>query len=483
MKLTHIFRDVNKTVSQIAAIGLVSICAMCMLIPSSTEAETVEPYVIKTVSIEGKAHRVVLKENLLYVLSYTNPAGLRIYDVSNPVDPVFMGAINTSCVGIDMDVVGNYAYIASHSCGLYIIDVSNPANPTLVASHSGPGNYYSVTANETNAFVTYCHNGFLSIDVTDPYNPWGNNPITTSYCGFGSTINDNYVYALIGMSGFRIFNISDPNNPSFEGEYTEGEYGYGIYYDNDRIYFADGYYLGQEYGFKIVDVSNPTNPVFVGGAETPDQELNIATNGNYAYVSCTDGNLRIFDISDETNPIEAISVNLTDEDLRNFVLNEQHAYITASYDGFLIVDLGSYSGEEPINVSLDIKPSSCPNPINTKSKGVTSVAICGDQDINVTEIDTASIRLEGVAPLRSNIEDVATPFEPYTGKEFSDDCNEYGADGFDDLVLKFNTQEIVEAIGDVEDGDVLILTVSGELSDGAGIEGEDVVVIKKKGKK
>jgi hypothetical protein len=57
-------------------------------------------------------------------------------------------------------------------------------------------------------------------------------------------------------------------------------------------------------------------------------------------------------------------------------------------------------------VLLDIKPESCPNPINTKSKGVLPVAILGTGDFDVTDIDVASISLEGVDPIRSSVEDV-----------------------------------------------------------------------------
>ena len=60
---------------------------------------------------------------------------------------------------------------------------------------------------------------------------------------------------------------------------------------------------------------------------------------------------------------------------------------------------------------------------------------------------------------------------------------DHGPDGYDDLTLKFKTQEVVEALGDVNDGDELTLKLTGELYDGTPIEGEDVVVIKKKGKK
>ena len=49
--------------------------------------------------------------------------------------------------------------------------------------------------------------------------------------------------------------------------------------------------------------------------------------------------------------------------------------------------------------------------------------------------------------------------------------------------MKFNKQEVVLALGPVEDGDVIVATLTGELLDGTPIVGEDVVVILKKGKK
>jgi sugar lactone lactonase YvrE len=108
-----------------------------------------------------------------------------------------------------------------------------------------------------------------------------------------------------------------------------------------------------------------------------------------------------------------------------------------------------------------------------ESKGVLPVAILGTEDFDVNDIDIASIRLEGVAPIRSSYEDVAAPLPE------ANDCNctTDGPDGFLDLTLKFKTQEIVEALGDVNDGDVLSLTFTGSLSDETPIEGEDCVSI------
>ena len=138
-----------------------------------------------------------------------------------------------------------------------------------------------------------------------------------------------------------------------------------------------------------------------------------------------------------------------------------------------------------IEVPVDIKPTSCPNPLNVKNNGVLPVAIVGTEDFDVTTVDPASVTLVGVAPLRWSLEDVVTPFEPFLGKESEFDCTEEGPDGYLDLTLKFDVQEIVEALGEVDDGDVIVLLLTGNLREeysGTPIVGEDVVIILKKGK-
>ena len=75
---------------------------------------------------------------------------------------------------------------------------------------------------------------------------------------------------------------------------------------------------------------------------------------------------------------------------------------------------------------------------------------------------------------------MATPFDPFTGKEDALDCNKDAGDGLTDLTLKFDRQVVVAVLGAVNHGDVVVVTVSGELLDGTSFEGEDVIVIKKK---
>jgi hypothetical protein len=151
----------------------------------------------------------------------------------------------------------------------------------------------------------------------------------------------------------------------------------------------------------------------------------------------------------------------------------------------------------PTPTPIDVKPGSCPNPLNVDKKGVMPVAILGTESFDVTQIDPATIELfrKGVveptvvSPLRWSWEDAGIPYDFGDPNKGAYDCIEYYPDdfgvfdGYLDLALKFDAQEVAAALGDVEDGDVVILVLTGKLKEefgGTGFTGEDVVLILKK---
>jgi hypothetical protein len=129
-----------------------------------------------------------------------------------------------------------------------------------------------------------------------------------------------------------------------------------------------------------------------------------------------------------------------------------------------------------VEVEVDIKPVSCPNSLNVKGGGVLPVAILGTDDFDVTTIDTTSLYLEGVPALRTWFMDVSTPV---VDGEICE-CSEDSADGYLDLTVKFDKQDIVAALGSVSDGDEVVLTLTATLHGGTAIMGEDCVLIRKK---
>jgi hypothetical protein len=140
---------------------------------------------------------------------------------------------------------------------------------------------------------------------------------------------------------------------------------------------------------------------------------------------------------------------------------------------FLMV---SWAAAQVVAVEVDIKPMSCPNSLNVKGGGVLPVAILGTDDFDVTDVDTTTLQLEGVAALRTWFSDESTPV---VDGEICE-CSEDSADGYLDLTAKFKKQDIVAALGAVSDGDVIVLTLTAMLQDGTAIMGEDCVLIRKR---
>ena len=145
----------------------------------------------------------------------------------------------------------------------------------------------------------------------------------------------------------------------------------------------------------------------------------------------------------------------------------------------------AYIFSDELQVPVDVKPHSCPNVLNVKVQGSLPVAILGTESLDISQVDPVSVRLEGVAPLTWSVADVATPYVPFVGKEEPTDCTDAGPDGFPDLKLKFAVPELIAALGEVADGDAVVVHLTGALKDefgGTPIVGEDVVLILKRGK-
>jgi hypothetical protein len=151
-------------------------------------------------------------------------------------------------------------------------------------------------------------------------------------------------------------------------------------------------------------------------------------------------------------------------------------------------------------VKIDIKPGSCPNSYNRKSRGVLPVAVVGTEQLDVSQIDPSSVEIcsldpegsirvgcdeddpfkeccigphEGPPGPHTVVEDVATPFPGEVC-----DCHEEEGDGIPDLLLKFKTQELVPALGlgDLPDGALVPLVVRfAKAGDPVAFEGSDCV--------
>jgi len=137
-----------------------------------------------------------------------------------------------------------------------------------------------------------------------------------------------------------------------------------------------------------------------------------------------------------------------------------------------------------LSVSLDIKPAACPNKVNMDNQGVIPVAIAGANDFDVYSIDTGSLTLAGVAPLRIGYDDVTAPFVFDSENLTALDCSTDGADGTLDLVLKFSTPELLETVeasygAELLAGEEVLLELTGQLigEDAVALVAEDYIKV------
>lgn len=105
-----------------------------------------------------------------------------------------------------------------------------------------------------------------------------------------------------------------------------------------------------------------------------------------------------------------------------------------------------------IPVAIDIKPSSFPNSINPKSKGVIPVAILTTDTFDATTVDPGSVR-----------------FGPAEASAFRHKIKDVDRDGDRDLLLHFRTREMGIKCGDTS------ASLTGKTTSGQDIEGSDSI--------
>ncbi|MEJ2722845.1 MAG: FlgD immunoglobulin-like domain containing protein, partial [bacterium] len=138
-----------------------------------------------------------------------------------------------------------------------------------------------------------------------------------------------------------------------------------------------------------------------------------------------------------------------------------------------VASLATLARPAPVDVAFDMRPGSCRNPFNPKSRGVSTALVLGSTDVDVRDIDIDELRLAGsVSPLTARVTDVGVP-----GDDRGRPCAGMSPDGYDDLRLTFSSVDIARAIGPVTKGDTVRLHLTGCLTDGTGIRGDDEVVI------
>jgi len=278
----------------------------------------------------GNAYGVAVAGHFAYLANYND--GLRIYDISNPANPVSVGHINHGFAA-GVALAGNLACVADSADGLRIYDVSNPANPVSVGNTNNGASASSVAVAGNYAYLANNGDGLRIYDISNPANPVnvGHAAISISGNASGVAVAGNYVYLANNGDGLRIYDVSNPANPVNIGSTNDPGFALGVAVAGNNAYLANGFD-----GLRIYDVSTPANPIGIGYAPiTGGNAFAVTTSGNYAYLANFDDGLHIYNIYDPSNPVAIAAIN-DGGFARGIAVSGNYAYLANGSDGLRV---------------------------------------------------------------------------------------------------------------------------------------------------
>ncbi len=351
-------------------------------------------------SYGGSPRGIFVKDDYCYI---ADQSGLKIVDVSDPDDFVFVAGLSIPGSPFDVVVLDDYAYLANHwyggsEGGLYAIDVSNPSNPVQTAQYNDA--YLAVTGGNEKVVVVGA--GYAIFDV---FVPGQLNLIYEELLpGFLTDVAIMGNYAYTGSNGFRVFDVSDKSNPQQaayvdinanaldisgdilayipesmgtgnrlsimditdpENSYEMGHYG-NMKLTQDAIIKGDYVFVGGWWdGFTILDISDPSSPSYVtkefnwNSNAIPGEEWcyvsDLDVEGDYLYVidykpfddDDTKG-LYIFDISDIENPVLLKRYEQQSQQSWRIKVQSGYVYLADAYGGIEVIDVSDPLAPETV---------------------------------------------------------------------------------------------------------------------------------------
>ncbi len=259
---------------------------------------------------------------------------------------------------------GDYAYVGGwNNPTVLIIDISDPANPTLVSEYdpvTGTGKFRDVKVyNGVGYFADDEGDGMHIVDLSDPTTPTLLANIRSGDSGFdvihNSSVLEDYLYEANQFSDIiKVFDVSSPASPVFVRDIVTPNSGriHDVTALGTRLYAADITY-GATY---IYDVSaiGTSAPTLLGEVPSgPATHSTWATSDGTILVVTQereDGDVKIFDISDPSMPIELSTMDRTFLEVEDgisphnpVIFNDTLLFISWYEAGMVAVDISDPS--------------------------------------------------------------------------------------------------------------------------------------------
>jgi hypothetical protein len=262
--------------------------------------------------------------------------GLRIVNISNPINPTAAGFYTTTAHITDLTIRDHYAYFTMPG-SLHILDLSDPTHPVEIGAYQTPPSASKISVDDNHAYVVtgrwWEDKELQVVDISNPAQPVTIERAATDL-GPTTPVVDGYAY-LIDEGDLRILDVSNPATLTQVGVYTTVAPIDEIVTRGDFAYLLSGYRLA------VLDVSDPTAPTQVYSYTLPPSDQydppapDLALIDDYLYLISASTGLRIFDISEPSQLVEV----KTDQEIagEHLVVDNDYAYVATK--GLQILDI------------------------------------------------------------------------------------------------------------------------------------------------
>lgn len=306
---------------------------------------------------------VTISGNYAYVGDYG--AGLKIYDITNPLSATLVATVDTDGAAHGIAVSGNYIHVADYNNGSDIIDISTPASANAIAQTGAWA--FDVAVSGTKLLGISKTDGLYVVNITTPASPTDiGRADPDSYNYYGVAVSGNYAYLPVGPNGLKVINYTEVHSNAY-GIYSGDTVTPGVTISNGTSLFGIAisgnyaYAVGTT-GLYIYDISGTatsTPPTLVGGTVldvftgAADTRMSVAINGNYAYVTDSTAGLHIIDIS---NPLAPTHIATYDSDgiAQDVAVSGSYAYLADDLNGGLkVIDISNLLPSDAISTDSD----------------------------------------------------------------------------------------------------------------------------------
>lgn len=294
--------------------------------------------------------------------------GIKTYNMSDPVYPIQMGYANISDDADFFAYHGDTCFTTTinsvfddDESKFDIIDFTNLYNPSVIGEYWSPGNSYDIQIRGDYAFIANGAAGIMILDISIPEEPEIREIFEFPIAARDLYIDDNRLYLLSNNSRFSIYELSETNQLARLG-YIDNYYGEtrNFYIDGNYAYLTKDIHNNPEGDcVLILDISDPSNPVIadtIGYFNNPNY---IVVDNGFAFLTTSDG-IRIYDVSN-LDSISMVSLYPYQNYGFQIAVEYPYLYMACSNTAMEIIDIsdpanpqfiGAYDSLSSKNISL-----------------------------------------------------------------------------------------------------------------------------------